>query len=440
VGPTRRPVALAFVRAPVLGRVKQRLAADVGAREALRIYRRLAEDVHATLCAAAAAGVCDVVLCAAEDDPGEGTRAVAAWLPGAREVWAQGPGDLGARMERMTTRALAAGAPRVALVGTDVVGLTVPAIAAAFEALATADVALAPTPDGGYALLACARAEPALFRDMPWSTPRVAALTRERAAAAGLSVALLEGLRDVDTAADLAGSFPTLSVLMPVLDEMPALEVRLERLLAQARPLGDAVEVLVVDGGSRDGSAHVAARLGARVLHASAGRGTQLRAAARQARGRWLWTLHADADVAPGTLARVLDHARRGTHPWAFLSTRIGLPGPFYRLLETLTEIRARWLGLPYGDQAVLVERGLFDAAGGYPDVPLMEDVLLAQRLRRRHRPALIRGPAIAVDGRRWARLGAVRTSVQNLRALLSFLCGRAEPAALARTYQRGVG
>ena len=435
-----RPAALAFVRAPVLGQVKRRLAASEGPHEALRIYRLLAQAVHATLLEAAAAGVCDVVLCAAEDAPGPGTQAVETWLPGTHAVWAQGPGDLGTRMERMAARALAEGAPRVALVGTDVVGLTVARLRTAFAALATADVALAPTPDGGYGLLACSRVEPTLFHAMPWSTPEVASLTRSRAEAAGLSVAWLEGLRDVDTAADLEGALPTLSVLVPVLDEMPALVPRLSRLLLDAARLGDDVEVLVVDGGSVDGSAEAAEALGARVLRSPAGRGTQLRLAARHARGRWLWTLHADADLGPTTLARALHHARRDTHPWAFARTRIDLPGPFYRVLEALTEIRARWLGLPYGDQAVLVRRRLFDQVGGYADVPLMEDVLLAQRLRRRHRPALLRGPGVVVDGRRWRHLGPVTTSVRNLAMLAGFLLGRARPAALARTYERGLG
>jgi hypothetical protein len=221
---------------------------------------------------------------------------------------------------------------------------------------------------------------------------------------------------------------------------MPRLTARLARLLAEAARLGEDVEVLVVDGGSRDGSAQAAAALGARVLRAPRGRGTQLRHAAAHARGRWLWSLHADADLGPTTLARVLHHARRGSHPWAFARTRIDLPGPFYRLLEALTEVRARWLGLPYGDQAVLLSRALYDQVGGYADVPLMEDVLLAQRLRRRHRPALLRGATVAVDGRRWRRLGPLGASVLNLGMLGRFLLGRARPEDLARSYERGLG
>ncbi|MFM8979579.1 MAG: TIGR04282 family arsenosugar biosynthesis glycosyltransferase [Planctomycetia bacterium] len=438
-------MVLLFVRPPRAGRVKTRLARTEGAAEALRTYRALAGEVHATLREAARAGVLDLVLAVADEQPGD-LEAVAAWLPGARAAWPQGPGDLGARMERMLLRALAGGAPAVLLVGSDVRGLTAGRLGAALAALAGHDVLLGPTPDGGYGLLGLKAPAPTLLRGgLPWSTPAVAAVTRARAQAAGLRCAELAGLHDVDTAADLAGVRPTLSVLVPVLDEMPRLPGRLAPLLAQARALGDEVEVLVVDGGSQDGSlaaarALCAAAPGARVLQAPRGRGTQLAAAAAQARGRWLWTVHADAALAPGLVARVLAFAQRGTHPWAVVRTRIDAPGPLLRVLGMLTDVRAWWLGLPYGDQGVLVKRSLYDRVGGYDAIPLLEDVALAARLRRRQRPARIAGPGLAVDARRWQRLGFWRVTAGNLGLLARFLLGRASPARLARSYARALG
>ncbi len=435
-----RPVVLEFARAPVLGRVKRRLAASEGEHEALRIYRLLAQDVHAALSGAQRGGTLDVILCVA-DGPEDGpeARAVAAWLPGAHAVWAQGEGDLGARLERSFERAFAAGASAVAAVGTDVVGLTPERLAEAFAALRHADVVLAPTPDGGYGLLALKGPVPALLRDIPWSTPEVAARTRAAARAAGLTLAELPGLRDVDTASDLEGVLPTLSVLVPVLDEMPRLPQRLGPLARAAALHGSDVELIVADGGSSDGSLQAARALGLRVLTTRRGRGTQLRAAAEAARGRWLWTLHADADVEDGTLERVLAHARRGTHPWAFVHTRVGVPGALYGVLAVLTEIRARWLKLPYGDQGVLIKRSLYERVGGYADVPLMEDVLLARRLAAHASPACL-GGRLTLDGRRWKRHGLARVSIGNLGQLARFLLGGRQAEDLARGYDRSLG
>ncbi len=434
-----RPLVLVFVRPPVAGRVKTRLAATEGPDEALRLERLLAERVVEALRAAAQAGVADWGLCVdAPDDRHPAVAAVERWLPGARHAFAQGPGDLGARLARAAERGFAGGAPAVALVGSDVVGLTVEGLRAAFAALAGAAAALAPAPDGGYALLALASPQPALFQGVPWSTPAVAAVARERARSAGLRLAELAPLRDVDVAADLDGLLPRVSVLVPVLDEMPRLPERLGPLLAQVRAAGAEAEAWVVDGGSRDGSAKAARDLGARVLLSPRGRGTQLRRAAQAAEGRWLWTVHADARPAPGTLERVLAFARRGTHPWGLVRTRVEGGGPLLSALCAVTEIRARWLGLPYGDQGVLVRRALYEAVGGYADVPLMEDVLLARALARRARPALV-GGLLELDARRWRRHGLVGTSARNLLALARFLCLGHDPGRLARGYDRAL-
>lgn len=432
-------MALAFVRPPRWGRVKTRLAATQGAGEALRIYRLLAGDVHRALRAAQDQGVAEFVLCVdAEHDDAPEVAEVAAWLPGATHAWAQGAGHLGERLERCLNRAFARGARRALVVGADVVGLTPDLLRAAFAALGEADVVLAPTPDGGYGLLALRAPTAALFEDVPWSTSAVARVTRERARAAGLRLVELQGLSDVDVAADLEGAVPLVSVLVPMLDEMPRLPERLAALLAQARRAPADVEVLLVDGGSKDGSPDAARALGARVLTSPRGRGVQLARAAGEARGRWLWTLHADALLAPGTLDRVLAFCRRATHPWGILRTRVEGQGPLLAALMAVTEIRARWLGRPYGDQGLLVRRALFERVGGYAHVPLMEDVLLARALRRHARPALV-GGTLEIDGRRWRRHGVLGTSARNLATLLRFVLGLTHAERLAATYDRGL-
>jgi rSAM/selenodomain-associated transferase 1 len=136
------------------------------------------------------------------------------------ELAAQDGDDLGARMSAAFERAFAAGARRVALVGTDVPALSRAHVEEAFTALGAHDVVLGPAADGGYYLIALSRARPELFRDLPWGAGSVADLTQSRAAALGLTVARLAVCRDVDTMEDLRACLPELG---PALEQDPAL-------------------------------------------------------------------------------------------------------------------------------------------------------------------------------------------------------------------------
>ncbi len=425
---------LEFARRPVPGKVKTRLARTEGEREAARIYRLLATDVHATLMRAQRHGAFDVALCLPPEDVEE------PWLEGAARVFSQGEGDLGDRLTRCFTQAFDGGARRAFAVGTDVVGLDDARLREAVALLDDADVVLAPTPDGGYGLLGIrpngdARWQ-ALFEDVPWSTRDVAERTRALAANAGLRVRELRGLRDVDVAHDLRGVVPLISILMPVLDDAAALRANLPRIAAQAARAKDA-ELIVCDGGSSDDSASIAEGLGARVVRAPPGRGRQLRAAAGASRGRWLWTLHADTALADDALDRALRFATRRTHDWAFCELRVDHPAPSMRFLECLIHGRSRIFGLPYGDQGILVRRRAYRRVAGYDDVPLMEDVLLARRLSRTSGPGVV-GTRLGVDARRWRRHGVGGTTLRNAAALFRFFVLGTPPEVLARSYRRG--
>jgi hypothetical protein len=216
-----------FVKHPAPGAVKTRLAAAVGPVAAAELYRALAEHV----------------LAATTPAPGEYERLVfyappqaqdqmRAWLPGIR-LLAQSEGDLGTRLSDATARAFARGASRVAVVGTDAPGLARGAVAAALDALDGADVAIGPTEDGGYYLLALRRPRPELFADIAWSTPSVAAGTRARAAAGGLVVRELPVLRDVDTLEDVRLEWPALGALLA---RRPQLRQSIEEALAASPP------------------------------------------------------------------------------------------------------------------------------------------------------------------------------------------------------------
>ncbi len=225
-------------------------------------------------------------------------------------------------------------------------------------------------------------------------------------------------------------SIPRLSVVVPALDERAALGALLEDLAA----LRVAHEIIVVDGGSRDDTCAVAEAAGATVLHAARGRGTQLRAGAEAAAGDVLCFLHADVRL-PAEACRALESLAvvENLDAWAF---RLRIDGRrwSYRLVEWSANVRSSLLALPYGDQGLVIGRGLYDGVGGYADVPLMEDVLIARALQIVGGIAL-RPESILVSPRRWERDGVVRRSVRNLWLLARFLTG-ATPAELAGAYR----
>ncbi len=224
------------------------------------------------------------------------------------------------------------------------------------------------------------------------------------------------------------GSDPGLSVVIPTLDEAALLPT----LLGDLAGLGG-VEVVVADGGSTDDTVARARAAGARVVRAPRGRGRQLRAGARAAKGPWLLFLHADARFPPEAAAAVrafLSDADPGRA--AHFRFAVDASGWPWRLLEAGQRLREGVLGLVYGDQGLLVHRRLYEAAGGHPDWALMEDVALVDRLRE------VGGlepldAALPSSPRRYRREG-VLAPLRNAALLLLFRAGVA-PERLARWY-----
>lgn len=192
-----RTTVLVFVRAPRRGEVKTRLAADVGPDAALQLYRRMAE--HSVARAREVEGATVRV----HYTPADAGAEVAAWLGNEPEYRAQSVGDLGERMRSAVVAAFADGFGRVVIVGSDLPGLTTQILRAAFAELEAHDAVLGPARDGGYYLLGLRRMLPGIFREIPWSTDRVLALTLERLRERGIRPALLPVLGDVDTIEDL---------------------------------------------------------------------------------------------------------------------------------------------------------------------------------------------------------------------------------------------
>lgn len=220
------------------------------------------------------------------------------------------------------------------------------------------------------------------------------------------------------------------SVVVPVLDEAAVLPELLHA-LAPLRKQG--VEVVVVDGGSGDGSADIARDGADRLLTAPRGRARQMNAGARAARGDVLLFLHADTRLPAGAL-RAVAAALAGGARWGFFGLAIGGRRPLLRVVAALATLRARATGIATGDQALFVTRALFDQAGGFPDIALMEDVAFSRRLRAIARPARLRLRALT-SGRRWERGGVLRTVFLMWRLRLLYRLGAA-PERLARRYR----
>lgn len=221
----------------------------------------------------------------------------------------------------------------------------------------------------------------------------------------------------------------TVGVVIPTLNEARTLPA----LLGDLRALAEPTEVVVVDGGSRDGTREVAARLGARVVDAPPGRGGQLNAGAARAAGEWLCFLHADVRMPAAARDALRAAIRNPVMAAAVWRLAIDATGTWPRLMEFGARLRDRLGGLPYGDQGLLVRRSLFDAAGGFPDVPVMEDVAMLRRLRRHARIHRLAAPLV-VSARRWERQGPFRTWVRNSLLIAAYLAGVA-PRRLARWY-----
>jgi rSAM/selenodomain-associated transferase 2 len=190
-------------------------------------------------------------------------------------------------------------------------------------------------------------------------------------------------------------------------------------------------EVVVADGGSTDGTVAQARALGARVIAAPRGRGTQLAAGAAAAREPWLLLLHADTRLDPAWREAVrgamADPLRAGYFRFALDSA-----DPKARRLERLVGWRCRVLALPYGDQGLLISRTLLDCVGGVRPLPLMEDVDLVRRIGRDRLTAL--DAAAVTSAARWRREGWRRRSARNLACLSLYALG-VPPRAIARLY-----
>jgi rSAM/selenodomain-associated transferase 2 len=225
-------------------------------------------------------------------------------------------------------------------------------------------------------------------------------------------------------------AMPALSIIIPVLNEGEVIAAALAS-LTPLRPGG--VELIVVDGGSEDGTAAKATAHADRVITSPPGRAAQMNAGAAVASGEVLLFLHADTQLPPDAACLLLDGLRRSGRAWGRFDVRIDGGSPLLPLVAASMNLRSRATGIATGDQAIFVTREAFSNAGGFPDIPLMEDIIMSKRLKRISPPLCLR-ECVTTSGRRWEKRGVVRTIVLMWCLRLAFFLG-ASPERLARQY-----
>ena len=221
----------------------------------------------------------------------------------------------------------------------------------------------------------------------------------------------------------------SMSIVVPVLNEAAGIAQTLAA-LAALRTRG--VQVIVVDGGSTDGTVALASPWADAVIAAPCGRARQMNAGAALAMGDVLLFLHADTQLPPAADQLVVDALRQSG--WGRFDVAIVGAPRMLRLVALLMNLRSRWSGIATGDQAFFMRRTLFDAVGGFPDQPLMEDIEMSRRLRAVSSPVCLRA-RVNTSGRRWESRGVWRTIFLMWR--LRWRYWRGEPAAaLAKAYR----
>jgi len=231
---------------------------------------------------------------------------------------------------------------------------------------------------------------------------------------------------------DTAQASAPLSVVIPALNSAADLPATL-RALEEGKAAGLLREAVIADGGSDDATATVVASLGARVVTAPRGRGPQLIAGAAATTGEWLLFLHADSRLPPGWSEHAAAFMAEPANRERAAAFRLALddPDPRARRIERLAGWRARRLGLPYGDQGLLIARAFYEQLGGFRPLVLMEDVDLVRRIGKQ-RLVLLEG-RVTTSAERYRRGGWLGRPLRNLTILAGYYLG--VPTSLLRRY-----
>ena len=223
---------------------------------------------------------------------------------------------------------------------------------------------------------------------------------------------------------------PQLSIIIPVVNEAAHLADRLQALQA----LRNHCQLLLIDGGSDDDSAELAEPLVDQVLHSLRGRARQMNFGATQAQAEVLLFLHADTVLPDNAVTLIVRAVAEGYH-WGRFDVSFDSPQPVFKLIAFMMNWRSRLTGIATGDQALFITQSAFDAAGGFPEIALMEDIAVSASLKKLGRPCCLTDQVIT-SARRWQQHGIVKTILLMWWLRLCYFFG-ADPSDLVNRYYR---
>lgn len=405
---TERKAAILFTRIPVPGETKTRMMPYLSPEECAELQADFLRDISRQLRKTGA----DLFVCYTGSKSSQVLRKIC----GKRAVYIEQRGEgLGERMKNAFADVLGRGYERCVLTGSDIPGIKADDVKQAFDSLIKEDVVIGPSEDGGYYLIGMRRLHPELFDKKTYGHANVLEDLEETIRQKGLSACRINMLPDMDTREDLAGyrrlmrsdhhlrnsstgkflrEHTTVSVIVPVFNE----EKTIDRMVRRLMELRDNCEIIIVDGGSTDDTVrHIPDEL--RLIHGPKGRALQLDLGAEQACGDILFFLHCDSELPEDPLAeirRVMSRHDAGCFGIAFHSRN------FFMLTNRLiSNGRARIHRIMFGDQGIFMTRELFEKAGGFPEIPIMEDYQLSMTLRKMGvRPGMTRHRIYTSDRR----------------------------------------
>lgn len=220
-----------------------------------------------------------------------------------------------------------------------------------------------------------------------------------------------------------------ISIIIPVLNEVNTIKQTLASLKNAS-----SVEIIVVDGGSKDETIAVAKSFGVEVISSDLGRATQMNMGAKVATGDILLFLHADTRIAPN-FDILIRQALAGDFIAGAFELKIDANLPGIRLIEKMVNLRSHLFSLPYGDQAIFISSKVFHQIGGFPNLPIMEDFVFIRQLKKLGKINIIPQPVIT-SGRRWQKLGVIKTTLINQLIIIGYFLG-VSPDQLARWYRK---
>lgn len=421
----RQNALIVFMKAPVLGRVKTRLAQSIGEASATTLYRLMCEQ----LLSLNTPSNCDVII--AYDD--EAKTALPSYVEGETLFYQVGDG-LGERMHNAFEAVFAQGYESAILVGSDIPEVNERILEEAFALLAQNDAILSPTHDGGYYLIGFHHKTfcKAAFEGIAYSQSDVYANTLLKLT--HLRVAQGMVLRDIDTLQDLRAflntaspsplcdcakhaleALPKISVIIPVYHEDETLLHTIAHLRNKA--YAHHYEIIVVDTHAIT-TLHRFTLENVHLAYAKKGRANQMNEGALKARGEILLFLHADTRLPhhwDQWIKEALKHHKAGAFSLGIDDTH-----PLLRCIERMANFRTSITKIPYGDQAHFFQTSCFKRLGGYKNIPLMEDVEMMKRLKHSGEKIALLKQKVLTSARRWHKEGILYTTLRN--RTLSFL------------------